>query len=303
MKARVCQIIPYFGKWPEWIELYLYSCSRNPMVDFLIYTDCPVENFPKYDNVKFRSVGFDEYCRMVSTRLGIKFEPERAYKLCDLRPFFALIHKDDIRNYEFWSFGDQDILLGDLSVFVNDKVLTKYDVLTTHDYRIAGHFTILRNDDKYTGLCLRIPQWQDKLTDKKSYGLDEGWLTHLIAPRLPWAVYVWNKLLKHFKVNFNAYLWIINRILVPGVLFKEFRTTPAPNVNEVWIYDVDNSRIHSPKGLELPYLHFLFFKKTPYYDTENYWREGFYRLGSIEDIKSSGKILIDLSGIHYVCGE
>ena len=35
MQAKIAMIVPYFGKWPEWMDLYLYSCSKNPQVDFL----------------------------------------------------------------------------------------------------------------------------------------------------------------------------------------------------------------------------------------------------------------------------
>lgn len=40
MQAKIAMIVPYFGKWPEWMDLYLYSCSKNPQVDFLFFTDC-----------------------------------------------------------------------------------------------------------------------------------------------------------------------------------------------------------------------------------------------------------------------
>lgn len=42
MQAKIAMIVPYFGKWPEWMDLYLYSCSKNPQVDFLFFTDCLV---------------------------------------------------------------------------------------------------------------------------------------------------------------------------------------------------------------------------------------------------------------------
>lgn len=41
-------IIPYFGKFPEWFNLYLYSCKKNPEVDFIFYTDCSLENTPPH---------------------------------------------------------------------------------------------------------------------------------------------------------------------------------------------------------------------------------------------------------------
>lgn len=43
---KIAIIIPYFGKFPEWIDLFLYSCSlnnkitNNIVIDWLIFTDC-----------------------------------------------------------------------------------------------------------------------------------------------------------------------------------------------------------------------------------------------------------------------
>lgn len=36
---QIAFIIPYFGKWPEWMDLYLYSCSRQKNIDFIFYTN------------------------------------------------------------------------------------------------------------------------------------------------------------------------------------------------------------------------------------------------------------------------
>ena len=46
LRYKIAIIIPYFGKFPKWIDLFLYSCSRNAKlsegieVDWLIFTDC-----------------------------------------------------------------------------------------------------------------------------------------------------------------------------------------------------------------------------------------------------------------------
>lgn len=35
-------IIPYFGKWPVWFDLYLKSARENECIDFYFFTDCPL---------------------------------------------------------------------------------------------------------------------------------------------------------------------------------------------------------------------------------------------------------------------
>ena len=74
---RIAQIIPYFGKWPEWMPLYLYSCGRNPMVDFIFYTDCEIPE-TTYSNTKFIKISFDDYCKLVGERLGIDYQISKA---------------------------------------------------------------------------------------------------------------------------------------------------------------------------------------------------------------------------------
>ena len=35
----ICLIIPYFGKFKNYFPLFLKSCSYNPTVDWLVFTD------------------------------------------------------------------------------------------------------------------------------------------------------------------------------------------------------------------------------------------------------------------------
>lgn len=39
---KIAILIPYFGKWLEWINLYFYSCSWNNDIDWYFFTDCKV---------------------------------------------------------------------------------------------------------------------------------------------------------------------------------------------------------------------------------------------------------------------
>lgn len=41
-------IVVWFGKWPDWINLYLASCRWNPEVEWLVVTDQePPDNRPE----------------------------------------------------------------------------------------------------------------------------------------------------------------------------------------------------------------------------------------------------------------
>lgn len=286
-QSKVIQIIPYFGKWPEYFDLYLYACSRNRMVKFLFYTDCPV---PKqvYPNIEFKIISYKSYCDMVSSELKIQFSPPYAYKLCDIRPFFAKIHCEDINGFEFWSYGDLDLLHGDLGIIVNDKTLSKYDVITTQNYHLAGHFTIIRNNDYYNNLCFKIPDWETKLTFDRCLALDELDMTQIVFPTLKYPLYFYNKIIKRFYPGcFNFLMHTYNRIVGPKFYFRMCNTSPEPKEGEKWVYDVPLGKVIDDNGRELPYLHFLFFKNHPH-PGHPHWNAGYYHLDS--DISSYSRI-------------
>ena len=90
-QPSIVLLIPYFGKWPVWFDFFLISCRFNTSIQWIIYTDCPIpENSP--DNVKYKKISFKDYNIFVSDKLGINFNPDNPYKLCDLKPALGFIH-------------------------------------------------------------------------------------------------------------------------------------------------------------------------------------------------------------------
>lgn len=250
---KAALIIPYFGKWPEWIDLYLYSCSKQRNIDFLIYTDCDIPQMV-YPNTIFHEMSFEAYCQLVSERLAIPFKPRRAYKLCDLKPFYGIIHKKELNGYDWWGFGDIDLVYGDLSLLLNEANMNKYDLLTTHVDRIAGHFTVIRKDSKYTNSCFDIPDWKEKLCDEKNYGLDEGAFTQVVRPikyRIIGLLYY------HFigkltsplsKFYWYSKLEQMFRLWNTRVLMTEFFTTFRPRPGLSCNYHLVTNDIDCPVG-------------------------------------------------------
>ena len=294
MNYKVAQIIPYFGKWPGWIELYLYSCGRNPMVDFIFYTDCSLPK-QRYNNTIFHQCSYGDYCKLVSERLGVDYHYPQPYKLTDLKPFIGAIHHEELKGYDFWGMGDLDLVYGNLGVVINDKNMARYDVITTHNYHIAGHCCFCRNNDYYRNLCFKIKDWKSKITDEKPVSLDEGEWSSLVCPNLRTIRRIHYYVCRHLGIHYFKVLVLLNQILHRNVLLHEYWTSPQPKDGEQWIYDVKNGSITDYKGRSLPYLHFLFFKKTPWLQTDSYWREDFWRVqNTVEEQKY---IKINIEGI------
>ena len=95
VKMKIALIIPYFGKLPQWSDLFFYSVMKNAGLDFYFFTDIDFdEKYLSLPNVFVEKTSWNDYCDTVSKKLNIDFHPQKAYKLCDLRPFYGYIYQD-----------------------------------------------------------------------------------------------------------------------------------------------------------------------------------------------------------------
>jgi hypothetical protein len=279
--AKIGMIVPYFGKWPEWINLYFYSCGQNKIVDFYFFTDCDIpENHA--ENLYFQKISFRDYCRMASEKLDINFAPKTPYKLCDLKPFYGFVHADLIKDYAFWAFGDIDLVWGDIQAFYSDKLLKKYDVLSTHADRVSGHFFVMRNTEKYRHLCFKIRHWREKLQAEESFIMDERYFSTLLYPLSKVTRNIYLRILSkvfrqsvadriyHYVKNTMNRLFLCNR----KIYFKEQYTTPRIENRAVNYVYMEKGGKHLVLDMttqrELIYLHFMKFKTQ--------WESGFYQI-------------------------
>jgi hypothetical protein len=90
--TSIVVIIPYFGIWPAWFDLFLESCKWNSSITWLFYTDCGGRKEVGV-NIRFTHVTFEEYCRKVSQQLKINFRPENPINYVILNPPMDLFMK------------------------------------------------------------------------------------------------------------------------------------------------------------------------------------------------------------------
>lgn len=281
--AKIALFIPYFGKWPPWIDLFFDSCISNCDVDFFLFTDCLVPNF-KAPNLHFFSISFSDYCSLASEKLGIEFKPETPYKLCDLKPFYGLIHRDKIEDFDFWGFGDLDLVFGDIRSFYTDELLAKYDVLSTHLERVSGHFALFRNNDKYVKKCLEIKNWQKDLSDSRIRILDEQNLTYTFYPELKLVHFVFSWIIKfnfsladRFRHWFVPILHRVCRTDSRRIRFVEMNIHPVWTGSGNWKYTSASISNNGKaclwdvgKNEEAIYCHFLPFKNSDGWKNNSY---------------------------------
>lgn len=298
---KIALIIPYFTAYPPiWLNLNFYTCSKQSNIDFIYFTDCDeiIHLASKYSNIICHKISFEDYCNNVSNRLGLAFHPQHAYKLCDLKPFYGFIHEDILKQYDFWGYGDNDLVYGNLEVLTSDNMLNSYDVITTMSERIAGHFAIFRNNEKYRTLGFKCPQWKEHLLLNEHVGFDESDWVRLVLPEKRILTAIYKSLFKPFmsygkwvEMTYRLYSNKWNRKFT-----KEMFTTPIPKDGDVWTYDNKTGKIIAPDGRELPYLHFLFFKKTKYLETDKYWKDDFWKIDNVGDCS-------EITGIYFSVNE
>ena len=135
---KVVLINCYFGKFPNYFELWLESAKNNTKFDFLIITDNKVEW--NYSNVKFINMEFNELRSLIQNKFDFKIILTSPYKLCDYKPLYGMVLSEYIKDYEFWGYVDLDLILGDLSSFITDECLRNVDKINK-----LGHFEIYKN--------------------------------------------------------------------------------------------------------------------------------------------------------------
>ena len=140
-------LIPYFGRFPDWAELFFETLKQNSTIDFIIFTDCETKNF-QAPNIIFHKTSFEDYVKLINSKLDFQVNPPNAYKLCDFRPLLGHIHSDIFKNYDFYGYTDIDLLFGDIRSFYTDEILSQYDVISTHEHRVSGQLALFRNNKK-----------------------------------------------------------------------------------------------------------------------------------------------------------
>lgn len=307
---KIAIIIPYFGEWPVWIDLYFFSCSENQEIDWFFFTDCEIP--ASYSsNLHFIQTSFDTYCRQAGEKLNFRFSPTNPYKLCGLKPFYGFIHQELIAGYDFWGFGDVDIIWGNIKQFYTNKMLGKYDVFSTHADRISGHFTILRNTSYYRELCFKIKDWQSKLQSAEAIALDEAEFSWLVYPEARFINKFYSKLIRRILNWRDAWVFYYNLVTVLNFVlftrrrrlyFKEQHTTPILSDDgltckhdaDTWYY-FNGKLTNNKTRKEYLYLHFMIYKQNSF--RKNYfWTENFYNLPA--EISTYKRIIVNKAGIY-----
>ncbi len=171
---KIIFICPYFGKLPsEHMDLWLQSCSMNPTINWLIFTNDQTKyNYPKNVNVVYMTL--DEFKSDIQKKFDFPIFLDNAYKLCDYKPTYGYILSDYIKKYDFWGYCDMsDCIFGDIRKFITDDLLNKYDKIG-----FLGHLTIYKNRDDINKRFMMETKanisYKDVLSSSNNMAFDES---------------------------------------------------------------------------------------------------------------------------------
>ena len=142
--------------------------------------------------------------------------------------------------------------------------------------------------------------FKDKLSDKRIYGLDEVDFSHKVFPLKKYTQWLYNHVGEKLGIYYITFFSFSNFLMrcFTRCYMKEYYTSPAPQNFEQFVYCLKTGLVENHKKLLLPYLHFLFFKKTPYYSPKHFWEGDFYNVPKIKD-NMNGYIIFTNKSVSY----
>lgn len=164
-------ILPYFGKFNNYFELFLKSCEKNSDFNWLIFTDDRrMYDYP--DNVKVVYMEFTEFREIIQKKFDFEISLQMPYKLCDYKPSYGYVFQEYIKEYKFWGYCDCDIIFGKISDFLNEDMFKYYDRMFT-----VGHFSIFKNTSEINELFMNdingVKYFEKVYKSNKIWAFDE----------------------------------------------------------------------------------------------------------------------------------
>ena len=176
-------IIPYFGQFPNYFQLYLNSLAKNEdILNVILITDIDLSPYilpPNLTQVEMTLDAVrDRLVHMLSSRFNTTCTREEVvqipYKLVDLKIAYGVLFEDilnviGVGTQDLVGWGDIDVIYGKLSHFIDLKS-NSYDIIGGS----FGHFSALKNRKDLKELFLQVENYANILTDNsKTYIADE----------------------------------------------------------------------------------------------------------------------------------
>jgi hypothetical protein len=223
---KILIIIPYFGPFPQFFKFWLRSAINNQNINFLIITDNDI--YTKA-NIKVINMSFYSLKIFFQKKFDFQISLDTPYKLCDYRPAYGYIFDEFIKDYDFWGFGDLDLIYGSIRSFITDSMLEKYKIISGW-----GHFTLYENSEFCNNFFktseIGYTYYKDCFQSNNQYNFDE-YLHNGISD-------LWKKLYPELIFDHKYF----DDILIPRLAFN-FISVFNPTVSKNLIFHYDNGNL------------------------------------------------------------
>ncbi len=153
-------IIPWYGKLPPYLGFYLKSLEGKQL-DVLWVSDLAVGDHP--ENFKIVPLAFEELLALMQKKLETPVSVARPLRLSDFKPMYGKILEDYIDQYEYWGWGDCDLVYGEEFNGFLSRVLcrSEYDIISMHKAYLSGPFCLCRNTSRLRELFHDAGNWKE----------------------------------------------------------------------------------------------------------------------------------------------
>lgn len=153
-------IMPYYGTLPPYLGFYLKSLEGKK-IDVLWVTDLELGQHP--DNLKVVTMPFNELRILMERKLEAPVVVTKPLRLSDFKPMYGKIFEDYIEQYEYWGWGDCDLVYGKKFNEFLDRVLvhSTYDIISMHKTFLSGPFCLCRNVIQLRELFKSTRNWKE----------------------------------------------------------------------------------------------------------------------------------------------
>jgi hypothetical protein len=238
--GKALLILPYFGSFGPWFPLYLHTLANQQTLDLLLLSDAEPPDLPP--QARRVEMTLDQLRERATARLGTPVRLRRTRNICDLKPAFGMIFEEFTHGYEYWAFGDEDVLYGDVDGMLGPHLDGTTDLVipATNSARMQGstqgHLTVLRNDRRTNELAASDPAYAQVLAS------DEHWAYDETSWRYGGEISSFTKIVKQAEARGELSI----RWGIPSI-------THVPRRGRWYVYD--GRGIHEDNGREILYYH------------------------------------------------
>lgn len=265
-------IVCMLGEPFSWINQFVEQVQflEKDGWEWLIFTPSKLES---KGNIRFIDMDCEGFNKLCEEKTGVRpnfFITEKGVPSVHITDYYVasgLIFEDYLEGSDYWGIANLDIVFGNLSKFLPDSELEKYDVWTDDPTSFNGIFSLFKNYEYINNFFYHIPGIREKLSqspcpkcvgtgDKHTlYGTDEYDMTNALLSHPEDVRYGHPKyypMHSHDRLEQHVPEPKLE-IKEDGSLYELFKDINGPQ----WIH------AHPFIGREIPYFHFLRTKKWP----------------------------------------